>query len=153
MRKKTFIPNWYLDKKNLLRNKKIKNCIIVVSIVNIFLLSFILNVTNKIKSTDIVNSNENIVSAVKTINVAENVKKDTIIIEKYKELNNFFEDNNLSYKNISITEEKLEIDIEVENYEEYINVIKRIEDHYSINKLIPNIKNEGNFNFKVILKV
>ncbi|MFT5874028.1 MAG: hypothetical protein ACI8WT_002988 [Clostridium sp.] len=153
MRKKTFIPNWYLDKKILLRNKKIKNCIIAVSIVNIFLLSFILNVSNKIKSTNIKNSSENIISAVKTIKIAEIVKKDIIIIEKYKEFSDFFEDNNLSYKNITITEEKLEIDIEVENYEEYINVIKRIEEHYSINKLIPNIKNEGNFNFKVILKV
>ncbi len=32
-------------------------------------------------------------------------------------------------------------------------LIRCIENNYSIKKLTPNIKNEGNFNFKVILEV
>ena len=63
----------------------------------------------------------------------------------------FLDKNNLSYKNIIITKDSLEIDIEVKSYEEYINVVRCIENHYSIKKLTPNTKNEGNFNFKVIL--
>jgi|GEM_PF-1620491 len=154
MIKKTFIPNWYADKKNQIRNKKTKICIIILLIINILLLSLILNTYNKIKNIDGEISNQK-----KNINVEKNVKivkttvQDITAIEKYKELSNFFDENNLNYKNIIITKGNLEIDMEAKDYEEYIVVIKCMENHYSIKKLTPNIKDEGNFNFKVILEV
>ena len=52
MMKKTFIPNWYEDRKNGITNKKIKICIKIALIVNIILLSFILNISNKIKNIE-----------------------------------------------------------------------------------------------------
>lgn len=148
MVKKTFIPNWYLDKKSQIKNKKIKICIMVASIINIILLSFILNISNKMRNMHQDNGNEN-----KKVSIVETVKHDIITIEKYKELSSFFEKNNLCYKNMLITKDNLEIDIEVKNYEEYIHVIRCIENHYSIKTLTPNIKNEGNYSFKVILEV
>ena len=151
MAKKTFIPNWYEDKKIAIRNKKIKICIIVVSIANIFLISFILNISNKTKNIDKERLNGN--SNISNVEAVKIVKHDITIIEKYKEVSDFSEKNNLSFKNIIITKDNLEIDIEVKSNEEYIHAIRCIENHYSIKKLIPNIKNEGNFNFKVMIEV
>ena len=144
--KKTFIPNWYEDRKSDIGNKKIKLCIKIALIVNIILLSLLLNSFNEIKNVE-----GGIVSENNVISVTKPVIKDTTIIEKYKKISTFFDENNFNYNNIIITKESLEIDIKVNNYEEYINVIRRIEEHYSIKKLSPNTKNEGNFNFKVIL--
>ena len=146
MVKKTFIPNWYEDRKSGTANKKVKVYIKIALIVNIILIILILNISNEIGNAEREIGEEN-----KTINVIETANKDAIIIEKYKELSKFFEDNDFSYRNINITKDNLEVDIEVNNYEEYINVIRRIEEHYSIKKLTPYIKNEGDFNFKVIL--
>lgn len=146
MVKKTFIPNWYEDRKNGVWNKKIKFCIKMALVVNIILMSIILNITSKINSRE-----RELGGGNKTINASEAFKKDTSIIEKFKELSKFFEDNNFNYKNINITKDNFEIDMEVNDYEEYINVVRRMEEHYSIKKLTPNIKSEGKFNFKVIL--
>ncbi len=154
MMKKTFIPNWYVDKKNQIRNKKIKICITITLIVNIFLLSLILNTSNKIKDINgqILNQKKNI-NVGESVKDSETIKQDIVIIEKYKELNNFLQQNNLDYKNIVITKTDFEMYIEVKSHEEYIAIIKCIENNYSIKKLTPNIKNEGNFNFEVILEV
>ena len=148
MAKKTFIPNWYIDKKILIKNKKTKIYIMIILIVNTVLLSFLLNNSNGVKNTEqeVGNSNDNAI-------IVETIKPDTIAIDKYKELSDFLEENNLNYKNILITKGYLEIDIEVKNYEEYIHVIRTIESHYSIKRLTPKIKNEGNFDLKVILEV
>lgn len=146
MVKKTFIPNWYEDRKSEILNKKVKLCIKIVLIVNIILISLIFNISNGIKDVAGDKASEN-----KAVNIIETVRKDRIIIEKHKEISKFFENNNFTYKNINITKDNLEIDIEVNNYEEYIRVVRLIEDKYSIKKLTPNIKNEGKFNFKVIL--
>ncbi|MBZ9688017.1 hypothetical protein G9F72_016925 [Clostridium estertheticum] len=146
MAKKTFIPNWYEDRKTGVWNKKVKLYIKISLVVNIILMSLILNISNEKNNIEKYIGGEN-----ETINVIENIKKDTSIIEKYSELTKFFEDNNFSYENINITKDNLEIDIEVNDYEEYIHVIRRMEEHYSIKKLTPNIKNEGKFNFKVTL--
>lgn len=149
MIKKTFIPNWYIDKKDKIRNKKIKVCIIVTLIANGFLLFFILNISNKIKiiNQEQVSENKN------NISVVETAEPNIITKEKYKKLSDFFEENKFSYKNIIITKAGLEIDIEVKSYEEYVNVIRCIENQYSIKNLTPNNKDEGKFNFKVILEV
>jgi hypothetical protein len=148
MAKKTFIPNWYIDKKNQGKNKKNKISIIVISMVNIVLLSFILSNLNKMKNIE-----QKVGCEKSNVIIEEKVKPDIIVIEKHKELSNFFEANNLSYKNMSITKDNLEIDIEVKNYEEYIYVIRCIENHYSIKQLVPNIRSEGEFDFKIILEV
>lgn len=148
MVKKTFIPNWYEDRKIGIWKVKVKLSIKIILIVNIILISIILNISNEINIEEVKLDSKN-----KTIGVLENFKKDTIIIEKYSEIIKFFEDNNFSYKNIKITKDNLEIDIQVNDYEEYILVIRRMEEHYSIKKLTPNIKNEGKFNFTVIIKV
>lgn len=148
MASKTFIPNWYSDKKSEIKNKKIKIFIILVSVVNIFLLSFILNISNKIKNLELGTDKEN-----NNISIVETVKQDIITIETYKELSDFFQKNNLTYKNIVISKDNLEMDVEVKSYEEYIEVIRCIENHYSIKTLTPNIKHDENFNFKVILEV
>jgi len=148
MEKKTFIPNWYIDKKIQGKNKKNRICIIVISMVNIILLSYVLSNLNKMQNIEkkVVNEKSNII-------IEETVKPNIIVIEKHKELSNFFQANNLSYKNMTITKDNLEIDIEVKDYEEYIYVIRCIENHYSIKQLVPNIKSEGKFDFKVTLEV
>ncbi|GCD08911.1 hypothetical protein [Clostridium tagluense] len=146
MVKKTFIPNWYEDRKSEIWNKKVKLCIKIVLIVNIILISLIFNISNGIKDVAGEKASEN-----KVVNIIETARKDKIIIEKHKEISKLFDNNNFTYKNINITKDNLEIDIEVNNYEEYIRVVRLIEDKYSIKKLTPNIKNEGKFNFKVIL--
>jgi hypothetical protein len=144
MANKTFIPNWYEDKKSKITNKKIKVYIKMLIILNIILLSLILNISNEIKNKEGAAYNNN-------IDVIETAPKDTIVIEKYRKISNFFEKNNLVYKNINITKDNLEIDIDVIKYEDFVQIIKCIEKQYSIKKLTPNIKKEGNFNFKVIL--
>ena len=131
MIKKTFIPNWYIEKKDKTRNKKIKVCIIVTLIANVFLLLFILNISNKIKIID----QEQVSKNKNNISVLETVEPDIITREKYKELSDFFEENKFNYKNIIITKAGLEIDIEVKSYEEYVNVIRCIENQYSIKNL------------------
>ena len=148
MPKKIFIPNWYLDKKNEKKNKKIKICIIMVLSVNIFLFSFILRFSNKIKNTEHVVSNKT-----HDVIIEQGVDQNTFLIDKYKDLSDFFEENKFSYKNIVITKGNLEIDFEVNNYKQYIDVIKCIEDNFSIKKLTPLLKKGKNFNFIVILEV
>ncbi|MCJ7689239.1 MAG: hypothetical protein MUO60_07960 [Clostridiaceae bacterium] len=150
MGKKTFFPNWYLDKKNIIRDKRIKISIIMVLLANVFLTAAIINISKKTSILDQSPPVEN------NINILKAVKQDTFTIEKYKQISDFFTKNNLTYKNIIITVTSLEIDIEVKSYEEYIYVIRCIENEYSIKKLIPDVKNkenEDNFNFKVILGV
>ncbi|MEK6264634.1 MAG: hypothetical protein N2B06_07700 [Clostridium sp.] len=152
MMEKSFFPNWYLDKKNILRDKQIKICIMVVLLANIFLVSIILNVskkTNIVERRSPVENNSN-------NDTMEDVMQDTFTIEKYKQISDFLKEKNLTYINIVITKSSLEMDIAVKSYEEYIDVIKCIENEYTIKKLIPHIKsdeNEDNFNFKVILGV
>ena len=146
MARKTFIPNWYEDKKNGIQSRKVKLSIKIALIMNIILIGLIINVSNEMKNIKRDSSSEN-----KNIKIVEIAKKDIFIIEKYKELSDFLQKNNFSYKNVLVTKDNLEIDIEVVDYEEYIYVIKCIEKNYSIKKLTPNIKSEGNFNFKVIL--
>ena len=153
MMRKTFIPNWYVDEKNQIRNKKIKICIVVTTFLNIFLICFIFNTSNKLKNINDETSNQKKKSSVEEKIKIKGKIKQNIITEKYKELSNFFEENNLSYMNIIITESNLEIDIGAKSYEEYIKQVRCIENHYSIKDLIPNTKNEGDFNFKVILEV
>jgi hypothetical protein len=148
MAKKTFIPNWYIDKKSEEKNKKNKIYIIVTSMVNIVLISLIVSNLNKMKNIE-----QKFIGEKSNVIVERNIKPDIIVIEKHKELSNFFEINNLSYKNMSITKENLEIDIEVKDYEEYIYVIRCLENKYSIKQLVPNVKSEGKFDFKVILEV
>lgn len=149
MEKKTFTPNWYLDRKNKIKNKKIKICIIVVLSVNIFLTATIVKIPKKTiildKSSPVINNN-----------ILQTDKQDTFTIEKYKQISDFLMENNLTYNNIIITVSSLEVDIEVSSYAQYIYVIRCIENEYSIKKLIPDInnkENENNFNFKVILGV
>ena len=149
MAKKTFIPNWYIDKKIQGKSKTIKIYIILILIINIVLLSIIINNSNKTKNIDQETGNENI----KYSSIMETLKPDIITIEKYREISSFFEVNNLSYKEMLITKDNIEIDIEVKSHEEYIYVIRCIEEEYSIKRLAPNIKNESNFDFKVILEV
>jgi len=155
MMRKTFIPNWYVDERNQIRNKKIIIYIVITLLVNILIISLIFNTSNKLKNIkgEISNKNEEKIKVEEKVKSEENVKHNIITIENYKEFINFLEENNLSYVNIIITESNLEIDIAAKSYEEYITQVKCIENHYSIKKLIPNTKNEGNFNFKVILEV
>lgn len=152
MIKKPFFPNWYLDKKNIIRDKKIKICIMVVLLVNILLSAIILNVSKKINVVEMQLPVENNSSN----DIMENSVQDTFTVEKYKQISDFLKQSNLTYTNIIISKSNLEMDIEVKSYEEYIDVIKCIENEYTIKKLIPYIKNdenENNFNFKVILGV
>ena len=151
MMKNTFIPNWYIDKKNKTKMKKIKICLMVVLIIDIILLGFILSIVSKTNNKD-----GEIINQTKSTIIRE-VKHDRMIIEKYNALINFFKENNMNYKEIIITDDNLkigmEIKIEVKSYEEYIHAISCIENKYSIKKLTPNIKDKGKFNFKVILEV
>jgi hypothetical protein len=149
MEKKTFIPNWYIDKKIQGKSKTIKISIILISIINIVLLSFIIKNSNKTRNIDHDIGNENI----NHMSIVENLKPDIITIEKYREISSFLEIKNLSYKEMLITKDNIEIDIEVKTHEEYIYVIRCIEEQYSIKRLAPNIKNESNIDFKVILEV
>lgn len=143
----TFIPNWYIDKKNKSKIKKIKICIIVFLIIDIILLVSILNFLNKRSNID-----EKVISQSKRSDIVMTTKHDTIIIEKYNNINNFLIGNNLSYKDITITDNNFEINIEVKDYAEYIKVISCIENKYTIKKLTPNIKDKGKFNFNIIIE-
>ena len=151
MIKETFIPNCYKDKKNELKNKRIKICIMVILVINIFLLCLIINIFNKTNKTAGVISNKS--SNVTSLELGINDKHDLINVNKYKEVSDFFIENKLSYQNINITKGNLEIDLEVKSSEELIVVLRCIEKSYSIKKLVPNNKNERKFNFKVILEV
>ncbi|MGV8982379.1 hypothetical protein [Clostridium sp.] len=148
MKKKTFIPSWYEDKKNGTIYKKIKICIMISIIANILLLSFILDISNKTNSIKMVIGSKN-----NNISVLNTDMKDIVIIEKYKELNSFLEGNNMNYKNIILSKKNMEIDMEVKDYDEYIIVIRCIENHYSIKKLTPSNKNGEKLNFKIIIEV
>ena len=148
MKKKTFIPSWYEDKKKETTYKKTKICITISIIANIILLSFILDISNKINNIGMGIDSKNNNIAVLNDNV-----KDIVIIEKYKELSSFLEENNLNYKNITISKNNLEIDMEVKSYDEYIVVIRCIENHYSIKKLTPSNKNVEKLNFTIIIEV
>ena len=52
MMKNTFIPNWYVDKRDKTKMKKIKICLIVFLVINIILLGFILNIASKTNNKD-----------------------------------------------------------------------------------------------------
>jgi hypothetical protein len=151
MKNNTFIPNWYIDKRNINRNKKNKICIFILLIINMLLLAFILNISNMTKVAEETQRSENNRSDI--IEVSPPNEQSKITLDKYKDLSSFFEENNLIYKNIVITKESLEINIEVKNYEEYIQVIKSIENRYSIKKLTPKINSKENLNFEVVLGV
>lgn len=160
MKKKTFIPNWYVDEKNRIGNKKIKIGIVITSFLIVFLISLIFNTYNKINhinyiNGEILNKKDEVITEDKNITneKIKNDKHNIITIEKYNNFSNFLDKNNLSYISIIITESNLEIDIAAKSYEEYIMIVRCIENNYSIKKLSPNIKNEGNFNFTVILEV
>lgn len=143
----TFIPNWYIDKKNKSKIKKIKICVMVLLIINIILLVGIVNMINKRSNLD-----KKTISQQKRGDIVMTTKHDTIILEKYNIINNFFIGNNLNYKDITITDNNFEINIEVKDYVEYIKAISCIENKYIIKKLIPNIKDKGKFNFNIILE-
>ncbi|MGH4050445.1 MAG: hypothetical protein ACREVX_03690 [Clostridium sp.] len=150
MMKKTFIPNWYIDQKNEIQNKKIKICIVVTIVLNIFLMSLIFNTSDKLKDINdvrAVNPKNEIKEKVEVL------KKSSITIEKYKEISDFSKQNNLNFTNIIITEFETEIEIRAKSYEEYVMIVRCLEDNYIIKKLVPNTKNEGEYNFKVMLEV
>ena len=151
MKNNTFIPNWYIYKRNMIINKKNNICIFILLIINILLLTLILNISNKARVAEEKWRNES--NSIDIIEVSQPNKESIITLDKYKNISKFFEENNLTYKNIVITKESLEINIEVKNYEEYIQVIKCIENYYSIKKLTPKINSKENLNFEVILEV
>ncbi|MCB2340844.1 hypothetical protein [Clostridium estertheticum] len=148
MRKNTFIPNWYIDKKNKTKMKIIKIGIMIFFILDIILLGLILNLTNKTRNIEAES-----ISTQKNIGIEIRTKQDTIIIEKYNKLNNFFKENGLKYKDIKITDNNFEMNIEVKNYEEYIKVISCIENKYHVKKLTPNIKDKDKFIFNIKCEV
>ncbi|MCB2355365.1 hypothetical protein [Clostridium estertheticum] len=148
MRKNTFIPNWYIDKKNKTKMKIIKMGNMIFFILDIILLGLILNLTNKtgnIKGKSISTQNNSCIEL--------RTKQDTIIIEKYNKLNNFFKENGLNYKDITIADNNFEMNIEVKNYEEYIKVISCIENKYHVKKLTPSIKDKDKFTFNIKCEV
>ncbi|MBU3176343.1 hypothetical protein KPL47_08155 [Clostridium estertheticum] len=144
MRKNTFIPNWYIDKKNKTKMKIIKIGIMLFFILDIILLGLILNITNK---TGNIENESN--STQNNSGTEIRTKQNTIIIEKYNKLNSFLKENGLNYKDITITDNNFEMNIEVKNYEEYIKVISCIENKYPIKKLTPNIKDKGKLTFNI----
>ncbi|MGH4138014.1 hypothetical protein [Clostridium sp.] len=148
MKKKTFIPSWYEDKKNEIIYKRTKTCIMIIIIANIILFGFILNISHRADSIQVYNASKN-----NNIGVLSTDIVDIVTIEKYKELSSFLEVNNLNFKNINISKKSLEIDMEVKSYDEYIIAIRCIENHYSIKELTPSNKNGEKYNFKIIIEV
>ena len=137
--KNAFIPNWYIDKKNKTKMKAIKIVIMVVFIIDIILLVVILNIINKTGNIDgKINNPKNNIGIVATT-------KHVVIISKYNKINNFFKENGLNYKDITITDNNFEMNIEVENYEEYIKVISCIENKYSVKRLTTSIIDKNKF--------
>jgi hypothetical protein len=153
MAKKTFIPNWYLHKKSVNLNKKIRICSTAVLLANIILFSFILNISSKIKNIEKILPDKNSSGILNNGEIIKASKLDIIAIDKYKEISSFFDENNISYKKLLINKSDLQIDMEVKSYNEYISFIRYIENEYSIKKLTPITKIQGNFNFTVILEV
>jgi len=149
MAKEVFIPNWYIDRKTQVKSKKIKGVIGILILLNMLIGIYILNISTKIRgiSKDISQEKN---SHMNNISNDESVKQQGLIIEKYKEITEYFEKNNLNYNNLFMNKDDLEIDIQVKNYGEYINVIKCIEKKYSIKNLVLLTKNEEEYTFKVI---
>jgi len=149
MMRKTFIPNWYIDQKKELQNKKIKVCIVVILVLNVVLMSIIFSSSSKLKNINASASNPQNVIKEKV----EGVKQSGVIIEKYKEISDFSDQNNINFVNIIITEFEMEIEINALSYDEYITIVKRLEKKYLIKKLVPNTENKEGYNFTVILEV
>lgn len=149
MAKEVFIPNWYIDRKTQVKNKKIKGVIGILILLNILIGIYILNISTKIRgiSKDISQRKD---SQIGIISNNESAKQQGLIIEKYKEITEYFEKNNLNYNNLFMNKDDLELDIQVKSYGEYINVIKCIENKYSIKNLVLLTKNEEEYTFKVI---
>ena len=149
MAKEIFIPNWYIDRKTQVKSKKIKGVIGILILLNMLIGIYILNISTKIRgiSKDIIQEKN---SQMNSISNDESVKQHGLIIEKYKEITEYFEKNNLNYNNLFMNKDDLELDIQVKNYGEYINVIKCIEKKYSIKNLVLLTKNEEEYTFKVI---
>lgn len=149
MAKEVFIPNWYIDRKVQAKSKKIKGVIGIIILLNILIGIYIVNISATIRgiSKDISQEKNN---QRNSISNDESVKQQGLIIEKYKEVTEYFEKNNLNYNNLFMNKDDLELDIQVKNYEEYINVIKCIEKKYSIKNLAILTKNEEEYTFKVI---
>lgn len=148
MAKEVFIPNWYIDRKTQVKSKKVKGVIGILILLNILIGIYILNISTKIRgiSKDISQEKN---SQMNSISNDESVKQQGLIIEKYKEITEYFEKNNLNYNNLFMNKDDLELDIQVKNYGEYINVIKCIEKKYSIKNLVLLTKNEEEYTFKV----
>ncbi|MBU3161383.1 hypothetical protein KPL37_16870 [Clostridium frigoris] len=125
---------------------RIKMVVAVVFIVDIILLGVILNMINKTGNID-----AKFISPQKNIGIV--TTKHDVIIEKYNKINEFFKENGLNYKDITITDNNFEMNIEAKNYEEYIKVISCIENKYTIKKLTPNIKDKGKFIFNIKFEV
>ena len=122
--------------------------IMLFFILDIILLGLILNITNKTGNIEVES-----ISNQKNSGIKIRTKQDTIIIEKYKKLNNFLKENGLNYKDIKITDNNFEMNIEVKNYEEYIKVISCIENKYHVKKLTPSIKEKNKFTFNIKCEV
>jgi cell division protein FtsL len=148
MAKEFFIPNWYIDRKNKTRDKIIKVVLGILISLIILMSICILNIYTKIKiiSKEInqENNQSNIVSS------SEPVKQGLLAIEKYKEIIDYFEKNNLNYNNLLMDKGSFQLDIKVKDHEEYINVIKCIEKQYSIKHLTLLSKSKKDYEFKVI---
>lgn len=149
MAKESFIPNWYIDRKKQAKIKKIKVVLCILILLNILISIYIINIATKMRdlSKDISQKKNN---PGKSISKKEPVKEQMLVIDKYKEIVDFFEKNNFHYSNLCMNKGDFELDIQVKNHEEYIKVIKCMEKHYSLKYLTLLSENKTEYKFKVI---
>ena len=149
MAKEVFIPNWYIDRKSEAKGKKIKVILSILTLLNILIGIYVLNLFTKVEG---ISKDEYAKKNYQINNIGndEPVKQRMIVIKKYKEVTEYFEENHLNYNNLFMSKSNFEINMQVKNYEEYINAIKCIEKKYSIKNLTVLSKDKKEYIFKVM---
>lgn len=149
MAKEVFIPNWYIDRKSKLKGKRMKIILSILILLNILIGIYVLNLFTKVEG---ISKDEYAKKNYQINNIGndEPVKQRMIVIKKYKEVTEYFEENHLNYNNLFMSKSNFEINMQVKNYEEYINAIKCIEKKYSIKNLTVLSKDKKEYIFKVM---
>lgn len=140
--KSKFVPNICLENNKKIqkyRCGKLKILIVILIVLNLILVKSNLDLY-KLQMRDEIEVNS-------TYKIKKNVKSVDNI--KNLELNNVME--KLDIKQARIDNDKIELDIFVENKKEYINVVSIIEKNYSIKSLSPIIDENDKKFIKVII--
>ncbi|ARC85245.1 hypothetical protein U732_1564 [Clostridium argentinense CDC 2741] len=144
MKKNRFISSEYIN----VREKKVESIIKLVTIILYVIL--ILNLFFLKINMDKIDSYEMHKKENKSL-IKKESKKEIVAIEKFNDLTKNLNLDNFHIKFININEDSIELEIFIEGKKNYINVVKTIENKYSIKYLSPIIYEKEKKYFKVVL--